>query len=69
MVLLGGGDLDAGIIVADDGQDRRVGYDALRVGDAGIGVALIVEGGDLDFEAELDERAGELLDRRAGRRS
>ena len=69
VVLLGGGDLDAGVVVADDREDGGVGDDALRVGDAGVGVALIVEGGELDLEAELDEGTRRAARWRAGLRS
>ena len=66
VVLLGGGDLDAGIVVADDPEDRGIRDDALRVGDAGVGIALVVEGRELDLEPELCQGSGELLDGELG---
>jgi hypothetical protein len=39
---------------------------ALGVGHAGVRVALVVEGGQLDLEAQLGEGAGELLDGELG---
>ena len=62
VVFLGGGDLHAGIVVADDAQDGRVGDDGLGVGHAGVRVGLVVVGGQFDLEAHLGERAGQLLD-------
>ncbi len=66
VVLLGGGDLDAGIVVADDREDGRVGDDALGVGNAGVRVALVVEGRELDLEPHLGQGSGKLLDGELG---
>ena len=66
VVLLRGRDLDAGVVVADDREHAGIGHDILGVGDAGVWVALVVEGGELDLEAELDEGTRELLDGELG---
>jgi hypothetical protein len=62
VVDLGGGDLDAGIIVAHHSQDRRIGHDGLRVGDALLGGGLVVEGHELHLDAHLREGTGQLFD-------
>jgi len=66
LVDLRGGDRHAGIQVTDDGHDVLVGDDVLGVGDADVGLGLIVEGHELDLVAHLLEIALQLLDGELG---
>jgi len=47
--------------MADDSEDGRIRYDALGIGDAGVRVALIIEGCQFDFESHFPERTGKLV--------
>jgi hypothetical protein len=49
--------------VADDGENVLVGDDVLRVGDADVGLGLVVERNQLNLEALLLQGPLELLDR------
>jgi len=48
--------------VTDDAQDIGIGDDGLGVGYAGVRVALIVVGGQLDPEAHPSQGSAQLLD-------
>ena len=50
----------------DDREDVLVGDDVLAVGDADVGLGLVVVRHELDLETHLLERALELLDGELG---
>src|SRR5438445_727631 len=63
LVDLGRRDRHARVQVTDDGENVLVGDDVLRVGDADVGLGLVVEGDQLHLEALLLQGSLELLDR------
>ncbi len=66
VILLGGGNLHAGVVVADDAHDRGIGNDGLGICHAGVRIGLVVEGSQFDLEAHLGQGLGQLLDSQLG---